>query len=268
MAANALNARHAAGVYRRSIGAYLRSITEYPADFWVMAIAGTTWQIMQFAFLSILFANVKAIAGWDYHEMLILAGFLATSWGSTALFWDGIWETGKMIVEGDMDYRITRPAPVLIQVGSKHVGMQVFGDVTIGLVMMTVGWVGAGISVAAIPVALFLLLCAAVIQASLLTIANAANFWMKGRTPVLAFMLAELQNEAMRYPLTIFPAAVRIIFTFGLPLAFASFIPVQLMTGKLDPLWLLAPPIAAAATALLAVLAFRGGLKAYDSAGH
>ena len=98
MAAKALRARHAAGVYRRSIGAYLRSIAEYPTDFWVMAIAGTTWQIMLFAFLSILFGNVNAIAGWDYLEMLILAGFLATSWGSTALFWDGIWDTGKLIV--------------------------------------------------------------------------------------------------------------------------------------------------------------------------
>lgn len=268
MAASAAPARHAAGVYRRSIGAYLRSIAEYPADFWVMALSGTFWQIMLFAFLSILFDNVKAIAGWDYHQMLVLAGFLAVSWGSTALFWDGIWDTGKLIVEGDMDYRLTRPAPVLIQVASKHVGMQVFGEVTLGLVMIAVGWIGAGISAALIPLALFLLLCAAVIQASLLTIANAMNFWVKGRTPVVAFMLAEVQNEAMRFPLTIFPAAVRIIFTFGLPLAFASFIPVQIVTGKLDPWWILAPPLAAAATALLAVLTFRAGVKAYDSAGH
>jgi ABC-2 type transport system permease protein len=268
MAVSASPARHAAGVYRRSIGAYLRSIAEYPADFWVMALAGTFWQVMLLAFLSILFANVNAIAGWDYHEMLILAGFLATSWGSTALFWDGIWDTGKLIVEGDMDYRITRPAPVLIQVASKHVGMQVFGEVTLGLVMIAVGWIGAGLGAAAIPLALFLLVCAAVIQASLLTMANAVNFWMKGRTPVTAFLLAELQNEAMRFPLTIFPAAVRIVFTFGLPLAFASFVPVQILTGKLDPLWLLAPPIAAAVTAALAVLVFRAGVKAYDSAGH
>ena len=268
MAASAAPARHAAGVYRRSIGAYLRSMAEYPADFWVMALAGTFWQITLFAFLSILFANVKAIAGWGYHEMLVLAGFLAVSWGSTALFWDGIWDTGKLIVEGDMDYRITRPAPVLVQVASKHVGMQVFGEVTLGLVMIAVGWIGAGLSAAAIPVALFLLLCAAVIQASLLTIANAANFWIKGRTPVIAFMLAELQNEAMRFPLTIFPAAIRIAFTFGLPLAFASFVPVQILTGRLDLWWLAAPPIAAAVTALLAVLTYRAGLKAYDSAGH
>ena len=268
MAAEASTARHAFGVYRRSIGAYLRSIAEYPTDFWVMAIAGSFWQVMLFAFLSILFANVTTIDGWGYHEMLVLAGFLATSWSSTALFWDGIWETGKMIIEGDMDYRITRPAPVLVQIGSKHVGMQVFGELTLGLVMMAIGWTGAGLGFAAIPLGLFLLVCAAVIQAALLTIANAVNFWMKGRTPIVAFMLTELQNEAMRFPLTIFPVAVRLILTFGLPLAFASFVPAQILTGRLSEWWLLAPPIAAAATVLIAIGIFRAGLKAYDSAGH
>ncbi|MFC3494376.1 ABC transporter permease [Glycomyces rhizosphaerae] len=261
-------ALHAAGVYRRSIGAYLRSIGEYPADFWVMTVSGTFWQGMLFAFLSILFANVKAIAGWDYHEMLVLAGFLATSWSATALLWDGIWETGKMIVEGDLDYRITRPAPVLVQVGSKHVGMQVFGEVTMGLVMLVIGWTGAGLGLAAIPVGLFLLACAIVIQASLLTVANAVNFWMKGRTPVIAFALTELQNEALRFPLTIFPVAVRLALTFGLPLAFASFIPAQILTGRLSEWWILTPPIAAAATVAIAIWSFRAGLKAYDSAGH
>jgi ABC-2 type transport system permease protein len=268
MAADARIARHAFGVYRRSIGAYLRSIAEYPADFWVMALAGSFWQVMLFAFLSILFANVNTIDGWGYHEMLVLAGFLATSWSSTALFWDGIWDTGKMIVEGDMDYRITRPAPVLVQVGSKHIGMQVFGETTLGLVMIAIGWTGAGLGLGAIPVGLFLLVCAAVIQAALLTIANAVNFWMKGRTPVVAFMVTEMQNETMRFPLTIFPVAVRLVLTFGLPLAFASYVPAQILTGRLTEWWLIAPPIAAAATVVVAVWVFRAGLKAYDSAGH
>ncbi|MEU5874406.1 ABC-2 family transporter protein [Glycomyces sp. NPDC047369] len=268
MAADIYGPRHAFGVYRRSIGAYLRSVGEYPADFWVMAVSGTFWQVVLFSFLTILFGNVSSIAGWGYHEMLVLAGFLATSWSSTALFWDGIWDTGKLIVEGDMDYRITRPAPVLVQVASKHVGFQVFGEMTLGLLMMAVGWTGAGLGLAAVPVALLLLVCAAVVQASLLTVANAANFWMKGRTPIIAFMLAELQNEAMRFPLTIFPAAVRLVLTFGLPLAFASFIPVLILTGRLDAWWIAILPAVAAACAALAVWIFRMGLRAYDSAGH
>lgn len=268
MAADTARMRHAGAVYRRSIGAYLRSMAEYPADFWIMSIAGTLWQIVLFAFLNILFANVNAIDGWGYHEMLVLAGFLATSWSSTALFWDGIWDTGKMIVEGDMDYRLTRPAPVLVQVASKHLGMQVFGEMTLGLVMIAIGWTGAGLGLAAIPVGLFLLVCASIIQAALLTIANAANFWMKGRTPVIAFMLTELQNEAMRFPLTIFPIGVRLILTFGLPLAFASFVPAQILTGRLDAWWLIGPPLAAAACALAAVWVFRAGVRAYDSAGN
>ena len=108
----------------------------------------------------------------------------------------------------------------------------------------------------------------AVIQASLLTIANAANFWIKGRTPVVAFMLSELQSEALRFPLTIFPAGVRLVLTFGLPLAFASFVPAQILTGRLDPWWLAGPPLAAAVCAYAAVRIFNAGVRAYDSAGN
>ncbi|MQM26843.1 ABC transporter permease [Glycomyces albidus] len=266
--ARTASARHTFGVYRRSIGAYVRSITEYPADFWVMAVSGTLWQVQLFAFLGILFANVTSIDGWGYHEMLVLAGFLATGWSSTALFWDGIWEVGKMVVQGDLDYRLTRPAPVIVQVGANHVGMQVFGEAALGIAMIAIGWSGAGLGLAEIPVGVFLLACAIVIQAALLTVGNAVNFWMQGRTPIIAFMITELQNESMRFPLTIFPAVVRLALTFALPLAFASFVPVQILTGRLDPWWLVAPPVAAAASAAFAVWLFRMGLRAYDSAGH
>ncbi|MEU6861511.1 ABC-2 family transporter protein [Glycomyces sp. NPDC046736] len=268
MAAEAISIRHAAGVYRRSIGAYLRSMAEYPADFWVMAVSGIFWQATLFGFIGVLFGNITTLGGWGYHEMLLLAGFLSVTGSSTALLWDGIWDVGKLIVEGDLDYRLTRPAPVLIQVGSKHVGMQAFGEMTMGTLMIVIGWTGAGLGLAQIPVALLLLLCGFVIQGALLTLANTANFWMKGRMPVVAFMLIELQLESMRFPLTVFPIAVRIGLTFVLPLAFASFVPVQILIGELDPLWLLAPPAAAALTGWIAALVFRLGLRAYDSAGH
>ncbi|GAB3659693.1 ABC transporter permease [Glycomyces tarimensis] len=260
--------RHAFAVYGRSLGAHYRSMLEYPADFWVMAVTGTVWQIIQFGFLTILFANVNAIGGWGYHEMLILAGFLSVAAASNAIVWDGMWGLGRQVVHGGMDYMIIRPAPVALQLGSAHVGMQAFGEVGLGLAMLAYGWIGAGVSPALIPLAIGLLLTALVIEIALLTAANATNFWLKGNQPVLAFLMIDLQSEIMRFPLTMFPVAVRMLLTFGLPLAMASFIPVQILTGRIDPWWLIAPPLAAAAAVAFAIWVFRSGLRAYDSAGH
>lgn len=260
--------RHATGVFGRSLLAFFRSVPEYPADFWVMAGAGAFWQVLNFSFVTILFANVDAVGGWNYHQMLMLISFLSLSVGGTALYWDGMWGLGPQVVDGGMDYRITRPAPVMIQVASSHVGMQSFGDLSLALVMFVYGWVGAGIGPEMIPLAVLLLACASVFEVGLLTIANTANFWIKGRSPVFGFLVIEAQNEALRFPLTVFPHVVRVSLIFALPLAFANFIPVQIITGMLGGWWLIAPPVAAAVAVILAIWFFRAGMRAYDSAGH
>ncbi|THV38531.1 ABC transporter permease [Glycomyces buryatensis] len=260
--------RHALAVYGRSLGANYRSMLEYQADFWIMATTGSIWTIIQFGFISILFANVNAIGGWNYHEMLVLAAFLKVAAASNALVWDGMWGLSGLVIDGGLDYRITRPAPVALQIGSSRVGMQAFGEVGLGLAMFAFGWIGAGLSPALIPIAVLLFASAIVFQIAMLTCSNAANFWIKGRHPMLAFLLLDMQSEVLRFPLTVYPAVVRMLLTFGLPLAFASFIPVQILTGRLPWWWLIGPPLAAAAAVALAVLVFRAGLRAYDSAGH
>ena len=257
--------RHAAAVYRRFLGAHCRSMLEYPADFWVMASTGTIWQVIQFGFLAILFANVNAIGGWGYHEMLVLAGFIAVATAMNAIFWDGMWGLGKQVINGGMDYMVTGPAPVAFQLGAGHVGMQAFGEITLGLAMLVYGWVGAGLSIAMIPVAAGLLVFAVVIENALLT---AANFWIEGHSPVAAFMMVDMRGEVMRFPLTMFPIVVRLLLTFGLPFAFASFILVRILTEQVSAWWLIGPPVAAAVAVALAAWGFRAGLRACESAGH
>lgn len=260
--------KQTAAVYGRSLAAHFRSIVEYPADFWVMAVSGSSWQVLQFAFLSVMFGHIDSIAGWGYHEMLVLAGFLSLTNAATELFWDGIWGIPDQVVEGGMDYRILRPAPVAVQLAAGHVGMQGFGAATLGLAMLVYGWIGAELSPMLIPLAFALFLCAAALEAAILTITNCANFWIKGRMPVVAFMTMSIQDETLRYPLTVLPAAVRLTLTFVLPIAFANFIPAAILTGRLDGWWLITPPLAAVITVALAALTMRSGLRAYDSAGH
>ncbi|SDD65514.1 ABC transporter permease [Glycomyces harbinensis] len=263
-----LTARHVGGVYGRSLVAQIRAITEYPADFWVMASAGVMWNVLQLAFLTVLFAAVPDVAGWDYHEMVMLAGLLSVAAGSTALLCDGVWSTGGMILKGEIDYRITRPAPVVVQVATTHIGMQGFGEVGFGLVMVVFGWIGAGLGLAAVPVGILGILCAIVIEGALITVFCAVNFWIKGPMSPFAFMLIDLQNSAMNLPLGLFPAGVRIVTMFVVPVAFVNFVPVAVLTGHLSAWWLIGTPLAAVASVLAAVGIYRLGLRSYDSSGH
>jgi ABC-2 type transport system permease protein len=259
--------RHAAGVHLRSLGAHFKTLPEYPGDFWVMAGAGVFWQVVQFAFISVLFANVDAVGGWDYHEMLMLAGFLAMTRASNALFWDGVWSTAQLVITGGMDYFMCRPAPVLVQVGGLHIGMQGFGNAALGLVMVVTGGIGAGLSLWAVPVGLVLLVCSCAVQMSILTAVNAVAFWVKGPTSVLGLMIIELQAAVMRFPMPIYHIAVQAALVFLLPLAFTAFVPAAVLSGHLSPWWLAAAVAAASTTVPLAALTYRAGLNAYESAG-
>jgi ABC-2 type transport system permease protein len=263
-----LTARHVGGVYGRSLVAQIRAITEYPGDFWVMASAGVMWNVLQLAFLTVLFATVPDVAGWGYHEMVMLSGLLSMAAGSTALLCDGVWSTGQMVLKGEIDYRITRPAPVVVQVATTHIGMQGFGEVGFGLLMIVYGWIGAGLGAAAVPVGILALVCAVVIECALVTVFCAVNFWIKGPMSPFAFMLIDLQHSAMNLPLGLFPGGVRIVTMFVVPVAFVNFVPVAVLTGHLSAWWLIGTPLAALAAVLAAVGVYRLGLRSYDSSGH
>ena len=173
-----------------------------------------------------------------------------------------------MVIKGDIDYRITRPAPVIIQVGSSHIGMQSIGEVVFGSAMFVYGWIGAGIGLAAVPIGVLAIACAAVIQSALVTVLCAVNFWIKGQASIFAFMLIELQGNAMKMPLGIFPTAVRLVAMFLVPVAFINFVPVAVVSGHMSWWWLAGVPAAVIGSVLLAVGVYRLGLRAYDSAGH
>lgn len=261
-------ARHVFAIYWRSLAAQIRSVFEYPADFWVMASAGAIWNILQFAFLAVLFATVPDVAGWGFHEMLLLSGLLSVAGGANALFADGVWSTGSFVIKGDIDYRITRPAPVVVQVASSHLGLQAFGEILLGLAMFGYGWFGAGLGLAWLPIGVLALVCAGIIQCALVTALCAVNFWVKGPMSIFAFLMIDLQGNSMRLPLGIFPVAVRIVALFVVPVAFVNFVPIAVMTGHLSGWWLIGTPLTALVSLLLAAGVYRLGLRAYDSAGH
>lgn len=261
-------AKHLLGTYGRLVWAQIRAITEYPADFWTMAVTGLVYQGVQVAFIGVVFANVTSLGGWGFHAMVMLTGYMVLADALTELGWDGIWSLGSRIVNGDIDYMITRPAPVLMQVGGSGLGMQGSTKVVTSAAMIAVGWSGAEISAAMVPAAVLLFTCAVVVQLCVITSLCCVSFWMKGPSVTFAFLGAQIQENATRFPLHIYPRTVRTLLTWALPFAFVNFIPVSILTGELPLWWLAFPPLMTAALVAVTVLVARAGVNRYESAGH
>ncbi|MEV3937097.1 ABC-2 family transporter protein [Glycomyces sp. NPDC049804] len=260
--------RHTASLYTRLIAAQFRSITEYPADFWTMVSVALIQQAAQIAFIAVVFAQVTTLDGWGFPQMLLLIGFMVLADSVTEVGWDGMWRLGRMIVNGELDYAVIRPAPAMMQIGASAIGMQSAANMTTGLTMIVIGWSGAGVPLAMVPAAVLLFACAVVVQLTVITAMNCANFWLKGPSPVFAWLTSQTQETATRFPLTIYPRAVRTVLTWVVPLAFVNYIPVRILTGDLPAWWLAVPPAVALALVAIAVLIAKAGLARYESAGH
>ncbi|GII80094.1 multidrug ABC transporter permease [Sphaerisporangium rufum] len=256
-------------LYRRCLGAVIRGIMEYVADFWILIGAGIVTQSLGLVFLGVVFAKVPTLAGWTFPEMVLIYSLFGIVAGVLPIFADGIWNLGRLIHEGRFDYLLTRPYSPLLQVLSRSMGFNGVGDTLASLAMF--GWAVAHVDVAWTPgtvlVGLVLLASAIALRLALLVIGNSAAFWV--RSPFVFAITVLRVGELGRYPIGIYGLGIRLLLTTALPFAFTAFYPAAWLLGRGGQAWLgLGTPLVAALAWLAALKIFNLGLRRYESSGH
>ena len=133
--------------YRRGLGAHLRADMEYEADFWLLVLGAALTQVIGLVFLSAIFARVPHINGWSFPDVVLIFALVAIAEGVGSLFFEGTWHLAWRINQGELDYLLVRPYPVVLQVMSTDVGLNGLGNLLTGGVLL--GWalarVGGGL---------------------------------------------------------------------------------------------------------------------------
>jgi ABC-2 type transport system permease protein len=82
------------------------------------------------------------------------------------------------------------------------------------------------------------------------------------------FFLTNTLLANTRYPVSIYPVAVRLLLLVFLPLAAASYLPVSALSGRLPWIWaLLGPPLAALVFGALSWSIWNWAFRSYESTG-
>src|SRR5262245_1488030 len=123
-------------LYRRNLGAVFRSVLEYSADFWILIVAGIITQSLGLVFLTVVMARVPHINGWAFPEGVLIYALPGLSSSIVPVGADGIWQLASMIHNGQLDYKLTRPYPPMLQVMSGWVGFNGVGDTTASALML------------------------------------------------------------------------------------------------------------------------------------
>jgi len=218
-----------------------------------------------------MFQNITDIAGWSFWEVVLIYASMSMVIGLGELFFEGVWSIAGLAGTGKLDIYLTRPFPVLPQILFSSVGIHGFGNFITALIFFIQAVIHLSVSLSFVQLILFfiLIVTALPIHFSLLLLGNSVSLLTRqinsGSFPTLILKLSDFT----RYPISIYPRLLQVVFTFFVPYAFVSYYPATFLLGKGDFPWLaLLGPVISAVFLFFSIRIFFYGLGKYESAGN
>ena len=260
-------------VWRRLVGAQIRSQLQYRFSFALDAFGSFWISFIDFIVVLVIFHNVPRLSAWSEHEVAFLYALSSITFAITDMVIGQLDQFPQKIRDGTFDILLVRPRGTLFQViagdfALRRVARVVQGSIVLvyALSTLSVDW-----TVPRVLVLLVSLPSAIVIFSSIWVVGACIAFWTTdGGEFTNAFTYG---GTAMaQYPFDIYSTWLRRLLGFVIPLSFVCYFPALYVLGKPDPLELprfleFCSPLVAAASALVAGLVWRFAVRHYRSAG-
>lgn len=213
--------------------AAMRGQMQYRANFALITIGGFAYQGVGLAFLWVVVSRFGGLGGWSLHDIALLYGMRLTSHGLWAVPSAQILVIDLAIREGEFDRYLVRPVNPLVQLLTRSFPLQTVSDLAGGVLVLIVA---ASTSAVDWTIGAVCLVVAAVVGGALVEFAvylgvSTLSFRVvQARSPLL--IAGNIMQTAGPYPLPIFPAPARALFTFVLPVAFIAYLPAAALLHR------------------------------------
>jgi ABC-2 type transport system permease protein len=183
-----------------------------------------------------------------------------------ALIWPNTEKFNQSIRDGSMDYTILQPVNSLFLVTFSRITVWRIWDLVLAITLIVVGINMAGDIVTPFSILTFILLAitGTLIIYSLWIVLIALTFWFTKFDNNVTILQALMDSG--RYPATVYPAWLRIIVTFIIPIAVATTIPLQALRGDLGPSQIVLFVVISIVSFWVASKVWKAGLKRYSGA--
>ena len=217
---------HALAVYVELVRASVRSQLRYKLSLWFNILGYFVVFWSEFFAIWILFAHFGTLGGWTMDEVLVCYGLAHLSFACSEFLTRGFEFLADLTRTGDYDRYLLRPVATPVQLAGFEFALHRLGRVLQALIVMAAALWGLGNRVT--PTGLLLLAWAFVGGSALFC----GIFILQGSVGMKTLQNMEAFNiltnggpEMAQFPMSIYPAGLRLVFTFLIPLAGVVYYP-------------------------------------------
>lgn len=248
----------------------LMSKLVYKANLFIGVIAFLFTEATSLFALYLLVGTVPNIDGYTIYHIGFLFGLTNMAVGLDHLLTDRLWTVAYYEVKtGKLDHMFLRPLPVLFQLIASEVQLEALGELIVAAALMIMCGVNLDFSggFGAVLVVIFGIICAAIIISSFKVLFASFAFKFQRSGPLLQFVYNF--SRYTKYPLKIYPKAIRILLTFVIPLGLCLFFPFENLFAPVYNPWLLSLVMLlfTGAFCFICVFVWNKFIKLYESTG-
>jgi ABC-2 type transport system permease protein len=255
--------------YIRLFAAFLKvsvlGETAYRINFFIQLFQSFINLGISLAGLAIIFSYTNTLGGWQPDEVLALVGVYFLVGGIIGLIIQpGMEQFIESVRTGDLDFSLTKPEDSQVLISIQRVDIWKVIDIFLGFGIIIYALFKLGQNVGLLQAAVFIamLLAGGIILYSFWLVLATISFWFVRVENIL--VIFQSMYEAGRWPISLYPGWLRYGLTFVVPVAFATTVPVEALTGRLDWQTLLLAIVMAIGLFIAARFFWRFGLKHYS----
>ncbi len=207
----------------------------YRINFFFQLFQSLVSLFVSIAGLNIVFSYTNTLGGWGHEDILALVGVYLLVGGIIGLIIQpGMQHFIESVRDGTLDFTLTKPEDAQLLVSIGRINIWSFTDIALGLGVLIFALVRLGEQVGGLEAAAFLLMLTlgGIIIYSFFLILATLSFWFVRVENFLTIF--QSMYEAGRWPISLYPGWLRYGLTFVVPVAFATTVPVEALTGRLN----------------------------------
>lgn len=239
----------------------------YRANFFLQLFESLVDLGTALAGLAVVFSYTATLGGWRPDEVLALVGVFFLVGGAIRLVIEpSMQRLIEAVSEGTLDFTLTKPADAQFLASIQRVEIWKLTDLVLGAGVLVFALVRMGTRLSAGQAAAFAAALAAggIIVYSFWLMLATLSFWFVRVENIL--VIFQSMYEAGRWPVSLYPRWLRFSLTFLVPVAFATTVPAQALSGRLTGRTLLGAGGLAALLFLVSRLFWRAGVRRYSGA--